>query len=164
LVLQVACSLLVHAQCSVQFRSLSRFLMLVSSFQTCWSCVAVLLLLLNSLQQHMKCFHMVRCSVFILSLQTKQRGACLWWTRCLWIPLFCIRFRHQCIARFLQQHMCLRNEVSSAELAQHCIVQIQFNIVSIAASQHVVSMPRPTVFLVLMHNSVLRRFRRPLCL
>jgi len=47
---------------------------------------------------------------------------------------------------------------------QHCIVKIQFNIVSIAASQHVVSMPHPTVSLILMHDSVLRCFRRPLFL
>ena len=47
---------------------------------------------------------------------------------------------------------------------QHCIVKIQFNIVSIAASQYVVFMPHPAVFLILVHNSVLRCFRRPLFL
>jgi len=34
---------------------------------------------------------------------------------------------------------------------QHCIVKIQFNIVSIAASQHVF-MPHPGVFLILLHK------------
>jgi len=53
--------------------------MLVSGFQTCWSCVAVLLLLQNSIQQHVKCFHMVRivakCS-FLHSKSGNVEPAC----------------------------------------------------------------------------------------
>ena len=165
LVLQGACPLLCACYALWNFAFCHVF-MLVSGCQTSWSCVAVLLLLLNSRTTYNNAWNasiwfVAKCS-FLLSKSDNVEPACdgrgVSEFR-YFVSVFLTSAKLTSFSNVFEK----RSFVNRAN-TQQCIVKIQFNIVSIAASQHVVFTPHPAVCFILIHNSVLRCFRRPLFL